>query len=151
VPPDTPDCPLWLNFLREATGGDHDLIRFLQQWCGYSLTAESRRRPLAVARVEPATTDGDLNRFETAAQRPVAVPMARNAGIPDEGAKDRSGWLGVNSLLSSCGRSRTAVSTGSNHLAESWGTASPLAWGRRLPGIAADCVVFGPLLRRRTT
>jgi putative DNA primase/helicase len=31
-------CPRWLAFLDEATGGDGELIRFLQQWCGYSLT-----------------------------------------------------------------------------------------------------------------
>ena len=31
-------CPRWLQFLSEATGDDADLIRFLQQWCGYCLT-----------------------------------------------------------------------------------------------------------------
>ncbi len=31
-------CPLWLQFLNQATGDDAELIRFLQQWCGYSLT-----------------------------------------------------------------------------------------------------------------
>ena len=33
-------CPLWLRFLREATGGDAEMTRFLQQWCGYSLTGD---------------------------------------------------------------------------------------------------------------
>jgi putative DNA primase/helicase len=37
-PAETADCPLWLKFLHEATGGNADLIRFLQQWCGYTLT-----------------------------------------------------------------------------------------------------------------
>jgi len=32
------DCPLWLKFLTETTGNDTELIRFLQQWCGYALT-----------------------------------------------------------------------------------------------------------------
>ena len=32
------DCPMWLAFLNQATGNDADLIRFLQQWCGYCLT-----------------------------------------------------------------------------------------------------------------
>jgi putative DNA primase/helicase len=32
------ECPLWIKFLNEATRGDQDLIRFLQQWCGYCLT-----------------------------------------------------------------------------------------------------------------
>jgi putative DNA primase/helicase len=31
-------CPLWLKFLKEATDNDGGLIRFLQQFCGYSLT-----------------------------------------------------------------------------------------------------------------
>jgi putative DNA primase/helicase len=38
VTPAKSGCPLWLNFLREATNGDDGLIRFLQQWCGYALT-----------------------------------------------------------------------------------------------------------------
>lgn len=38
APADTPDCPRWLAFLNEATRGNAGLIRFLQQWCGYSLT-----------------------------------------------------------------------------------------------------------------
>lgn len=31
-------CPKWLSFLHGATGGDHELVRFLQQIAGYSLT-----------------------------------------------------------------------------------------------------------------
>ena len=31
-------CPLWLKFLGEATGGDADMIAFLQRWFGYCLT-----------------------------------------------------------------------------------------------------------------
>jgi putative DNA primase/helicase len=38
VAPLDEDCPLWMSFLLEATGGDVEFIRFLQQWCGYSLT-----------------------------------------------------------------------------------------------------------------
>jgi hypothetical protein len=34
-PAATADCPIWLNFLNEATGSDKQLIRFLQQMCGY--------------------------------------------------------------------------------------------------------------------
>ena len=40
APADRPDCPRWLQFLDE-TFGDADLIRFLQQWGGYSLTGET--------------------------------------------------------------------------------------------------------------
>ena len=35
-------CPTWLRFLREATGGDVEMTRFLQQWCGYALTGDVR-------------------------------------------------------------------------------------------------------------
>ncbi|THD54582.1 MAG: hypothetical protein E8A46_08175 [Bradyrhizobium sp.] len=39
VPPAvTANCPLWLNFLNNTTGSDQQLIRFLQQLCGYALT-----------------------------------------------------------------------------------------------------------------
>ena len=38
APAADPQCPLWLRFLRDTTGGDDQLMRFLQQWCGYALT-----------------------------------------------------------------------------------------------------------------
>lgn len=40
------DCPRWLAFLDQATGGDADAIRFLQQWAGYSLTGDTREDAL---------------------------------------------------------------------------------------------------------
>lgn len=40
------DCPRWLAFLDEATGGDAEAIRFLQQWAGYSLTGDTREQAL---------------------------------------------------------------------------------------------------------
>jgi putative DNA primase/helicase len=46
APADRIDCPRWLQFLDEATGGDRDLIRFLQCWCGYSLTGVTREHAL---------------------------------------------------------------------------------------------------------
>ena len=46
APADTPDCPLWLQFLDDATQGDADLIRFLRQWCGYSLTGDTGEHAL---------------------------------------------------------------------------------------------------------
>jgi putative DNA primase/helicase len=39
-------CPLWLQFLHDATAGDSDLIRFLQQWCGYTLSGDIREHAL---------------------------------------------------------------------------------------------------------
>ena len=42
----TADCPTWLAFLDQATGGDADLIRFLQRWLGYCLTGLTREHAL---------------------------------------------------------------------------------------------------------
>ena len=40
------DCPIWMRFLSQATDGDCGMIRFLQQWCGYCLTADTREHAL---------------------------------------------------------------------------------------------------------
>jgi putative DNA primase/helicase len=42
----TADCPRWRKFLEETTGNDAELIRFLQQWCGYALTGLTREHAL---------------------------------------------------------------------------------------------------------
>ncbi|BAL09536.1 MULTISPECIES: phage/plasmid primase, P4 family [Bradyrhizobium] len=49
APSDRADCPRWLAFLDQATGGDREMIRFLQQWCGYSLTGDTREHALVFA------------------------------------------------------------------------------------------------------
>lgn len=41
APSEHADCPLWLRFLDETTGGDEELIRFLKQWCGCALTGDT--------------------------------------------------------------------------------------------------------------
>jgi putative DNA primase/helicase len=46
IAPAAADCPRWLQFLRETTGNDDELIRFLQQWCGYCLTGSTREHAL---------------------------------------------------------------------------------------------------------
>ena len=46
APADKADCPLWLRFLNDATLGDAEMIRFLQQWFGYSLTGDTREHAL---------------------------------------------------------------------------------------------------------
>jgi phage/plasmid-associated DNA primase len=35
-----------LKFLYDCSGGDVELIRFLQQWCGYCLTGDTREHAL---------------------------------------------------------------------------------------------------------
>jgi putative DNA primase/helicase len=42
----TADCPRWRKFLDETTGNDAELIRFLQQWCGYALTGLTHEHAL---------------------------------------------------------------------------------------------------------
>jgi len=46
VAPLQEDCLRWLRFLSETTGDDAELIRLLQQWCGYSLTGLTREHAL---------------------------------------------------------------------------------------------------------
>ena len=40
------DCPLWLSFLSDSTGGDTEFIEFLQRWCGYCLTGDTSEHAL---------------------------------------------------------------------------------------------------------
>lgn len=46
APAPNTSCPCWLAFLDQATKSDAGLIRFLQQWCGYSLTGSTREHAL---------------------------------------------------------------------------------------------------------
>jgi putative DNA primase/helicase len=46
TPAEQSNCTKWKTFLDEATGGDAALIRFLQQFCGYCLTGETREHAL---------------------------------------------------------------------------------------------------------
>lgn len=47
VPPaPVAECPRWLRFLNQTTGGDQELIRFLRQMCGYALTGDTREQAL---------------------------------------------------------------------------------------------------------
>lgn len=40
------ECPTWLRFLEDSTAGDAELIRYLQQTCGYALTGDTREHAL---------------------------------------------------------------------------------------------------------
>jgi putative DNA primase/helicase len=46
VAPINGDCPQWRRFLEETSGGDTALTKFLQQWCGYCLTGDTREHAL---------------------------------------------------------------------------------------------------------
>ena len=40
------ECPRWLQFLDESTGGDTELVGFLQRWAGYCLTGSTKEQAL---------------------------------------------------------------------------------------------------------
>lgn len=46
APSERADCPLWLAFLKEAAGGDAEVVGFLKRWCGYCLTGDTREHAL---------------------------------------------------------------------------------------------------------
>jgi putative DNA primase/helicase len=46
TPAETTDCPLWLRFLHEASGGDAELVSYLQRFSGYLLTGDTREHAL---------------------------------------------------------------------------------------------------------
>ncbi len=47
VAPEHGEPTLWLKFLNESLSGDAEAIKFVQQWCGYCLTGETREHALA--------------------------------------------------------------------------------------------------------
>ncbi len=46
TPAQSADCAAWLRFLREATAEADDLISYLQLFCGYLLTGDTREHAL---------------------------------------------------------------------------------------------------------
>jgi putative DNA primase/helicase len=46
TPLEKAECPLWLTFLNEATGGDIEVVAFLKRWFGYCLTGDTREHAL---------------------------------------------------------------------------------------------------------
>ena len=46
TPSDKADCPMWMQFLEEATNGDRALQRFMQQMAGYCLTGQTKEQAL---------------------------------------------------------------------------------------------------------
>lgn len=45
-PGERAECPRWLEFLRQITGGDRQLVRLLQLWAGYLLTGDTKEEVL---------------------------------------------------------------------------------------------------------
>ena len=46
TPSDNADCPMWKQFINDATDGDTGLQRFMQQMAGYCLTGETKEHAL---------------------------------------------------------------------------------------------------------
>lgn len=46
ITPEHGEPELWLKFLHEAMNGSDELVTFLQQWCGYCLTGDTREHAL---------------------------------------------------------------------------------------------------------
>jgi putative DNA primase/helicase len=46
VTPSPGDCSLWRKFLMDASGGDEDVVGFIQVWFGYLLTGETSEHSL---------------------------------------------------------------------------------------------------------
>jgi P4 family phage/plasmid primase-like protien len=49
ITPEHGEPVLWLKFLHEAMDGSEELVRFLQLWCGYCLTGDTREHALTFA------------------------------------------------------------------------------------------------------
>ena len=58
APAHTANCPLWLKLLDETFGGDTATIRFFAQWCGYSLTGDTREQSLVFGHGEGGNGKG---------------------------------------------------------------------------------------------
>jgi putative DNA primase/helicase len=58
APSPTPDCPIWIAFIDQATDGDKGLAMFLQQWAGYCLTGDISEHALVFCHGEGGNGKG---------------------------------------------------------------------------------------------
>ena len=100
VGPSGDGCPRWHMFLEQATANDLELMRFLQQWCGYCLTGITREHALvfmhgpggngkgvflnivtSIAKAYAATAAMDTFTASQSDKHPTDVAMLRGARI----------------------------------------------------------------------
>jgi putative DNA primase/helicase len=62
APADTADCPNFKQFLKQATNGDDELTSFLQQFCGYCLTGDTKEQALIFIHGDGGNGKGVLQR-----------------------------------------------------------------------------------------
>jgi P4 family phage/plasmid primase-like protien len=88
------DCPQWLRFMEDITGGDSDLQGYLQRTMGYLLTAEVREQCLAVWYGEGGNGKGtaisivqyilgDSDKSGYACTVPMSALTTKKSGEPD--------------------------------------------------------------------
>jgi putative DNA primase/helicase len=62
APADTADCPAFMEFLQQACNRDRELIKFIQQWCGYCLTGDTKEQSLVFIYGDGGNGKGVLQR-----------------------------------------------------------------------------------------
>ena len=62
APAETSDCPHFKAFLQQATNGDDDLIKFIQQFGGYCLTGDTKEQALLFIHGDGGNGKGVLQR-----------------------------------------------------------------------------------------
>lgn len=87
VAPLAEDCPRWIRFLNEATGDDGDLIRFLQQWCGYCLTGSTREHALVFVYGDGGNGKGVFLNVTTSILKDYAATAAMDTFTASHGDK----------------------------------------------------------------
>jgi putative DNA primase/helicase len=81
------NCPNWLAFLNQVTGGDAGMIRFLQQWAGYSLTGDTREQSLVFMHGDGGNGKGVFLRAITGILHDYAVTAAMETFTASKGDK----------------------------------------------------------------
>jgi putative DNA primase/helicase len=87
APSETADCPRWLKFLDEATGGDQALIEFMQQWCGYCLTGNTQEHALVFVHGDGGNGKGTFLNTATSILQDYATTAAMDTFIASKGDK----------------------------------------------------------------
>jgi putative DNA primase/helicase len=89
------ECPLWLEFLDTVTGGDRELIDFLQSAIGYTLTGKTTEQCLFFLHgkgqngkgVFTATIESLLGDYSQTAPESLFVVNRNSGGIPNDLAR----------------------------------------------------------------
>ncbi len=92
VTPDGSGCPLWLQFLKQATGEDETLVRFLKQWLGYSLTGVTIEQALVFVFGDGGNGKGVSLNVTTAILKDYAVASAMETFTASSSDRHPTDW-----------------------------------------------------------